>query len=196
MLSAIVTIAFGCLLQAGPAPSPREPTSEPSWQGQASARRLVIANLYGLNWSVLSGTPSGEVSIFLGSSLRPRLARSGRTWKTALGYEISGSAGGADFFTAFFSWGGDYGVAYHRHHIAALGYGGPNERLYYHFGGGLLMWRSTPLALEADARLGVVLGVRRNTRIKGVVGGQARLVGVIGGVPLPQFGVFAGLFVF
>lgn len=58
------------------------------------------------------------------------------------------------------------------------------------------MWRSTPLALEADARLGVVLGVRRNTRIKGVVGGQARLVGVIGGVPLPQFGVFAGLFVF
>ena len=159
-------------------------------------RRLVVANLYGINWSVLSGTPSGEVSVFLGSSLRTRWSRFGLPWRTALGYELGGSLGGADYFTAFYSWGGEYGVAYHRHHIAALGYGARDERLYYHFGGGLLMWRSVPIALEADVRLGVVLGARRKTRVRGVVGGQARVVGILGGVPLPQFGLFAGLFVF
>lgn len=164
---------------------------------QASlGRRLVVANMYGVNWGVLAGVPSGEVSVFLGSSLRTRWDRRGRPWQTALGYEISGSAGGADYFTAFYSWGGDYGVAYHRHHLAALGYGARNDRLFYQVGGGLLMWRSQPLALEADLRLGVVLGRPTKARIRGVVGGQMRMVGIIGGVPLPQFGIFAGFFVF
>jgi hypothetical protein len=168
----------------------------PPCPADARGRRLVIANLYGLGWSILSGVPSGEVSVFLGSSLRTRWDRWGQAWKTALGYELSGSAGGADYATASYSWGGDYGVAYHRHHLAALGYGARGDRLYYHFGGGLLIWRTRPIALEADLRLGVTLGTRRKTRIKGVVGGHARIVGIIGGVPIPQFGVFAGFFVF
>ena len=184
--------AFLCLAQSAISPITAASTEE----DRSSGRRLVVASLFGVNWGVLSGVPSGEVSVFLGSSLRTRWDRWGRPWKTALGYELTGSAGGADYFTAFFSWGGDYGVAYHRHHLAALGYGAKNNRLYYHFGGGLLMWRTTPIALEADARLGVVVGGRRATRLKGIVGGQARIVGVIGGVPIPQFGIFAGFFVF
>ncbi len=158
-------------------------------------RRLVFANHYGLQWSVINGVPSGEVALFLGSSLRPRLGRLGR-WSTALGYEFGIAVGGAERGSAFFSWGGNYGLAYHRHYVSALGYGGPSDRLYYQFGGGVLLWRSTPVALEADARLGVVLGVRRPGRIKGMIGGEARIVGVLDGDPLPQFGVFAGFFIF
>lgn len=188
-------ITLALILHGAPAAAP-PPGAPAHASAREPARRLVFANLHGLNWSVFSGTPSGELSLFLGSSLRPRLGRRGRPWNTALGYELGGSLGGADFFTVFYSWGGDYGLAYHRHHLAALGYGGPNDRLYYQFGGGVLIWRTTPVALEADARLGVVLGARRGGRLRGVVGGQARIVGILGGVPLPQFGVFAGLFVF
>ncbi len=162
----------------------------------ATERRLVFANFYGLQWSPIGATPSGEVSLFLGSSLRPRRSRKGRVWTTAIGYEFTTSVGGADFLIMYLSWGGGYGLAYHRHHFAAVGYGGPNDRLYYQFGGGVLMWRSTPAALEVDTRLGVVLGPKRRARVKGVVGGQARIVGVLGGVPLPQFGIFAGLLLF
>lgn len=41
-------------------------------------------------------------------------------------------------------------------------------------------------------KLGCTLGVRRGSRIKGVVGAQVRVVGVLSGIPLLQFGVFAG----
>lgn len=184
------------LLQAAPTAPPPEPEAPPSTPSPSPYRRLVIANHYGLTWSYLSGVPSGEVSVFLGSPLRPRRSLLGRAWKTALGYEVTGSLGGADYSLAFFSWGGDYGIAYHRHHLAALGYGGPSDRLYYHFGGGVLLWKTTPIALEADIRLGVVLGVRRGARIKGVVGGQFREVAVLSGRMLPTLGVFAGFFVF
>jgi hypothetical protein len=159
-------------------------------------RKLVFANRYSLQWSIVSPVPGGELGLFLGSSLRPRFDRRGRAWKTAVGYEFAVSVGGADRGTAFFSWGGNYGLVYHRHHVAALGYGGPDDRLFYQFGGGVMLWRSTLVALEAEARLGVVLGPRRHERVKGVVGGEARLVGILGGVPLPHFGVFAGLLVF
>lgn len=159
-----------------------------------AVRRLVFASLFGLHWSPLSGVPTGEVSLFLGSSTRPLMDRRGRSWKSALGYEISVSAGGADRATAFLSWGGDYGVVFHRHHVAALGYGGPKDRLFYQFGGGVMLWRTTPVALEAGTRLGVVLGGARPGRVRGVVGGEARIVGIISGLPFPHFGVFAGLF--
>lgn len=187
----VLDIALPLLLARIDAVPPVKPTG-----GVGVDRQLVVANLYSINWSILSGTPSGEASVFLGSSLRPRRGGRGRCWKTALGYEIGGSLGGADFHTAFFSWGGDYGIAYHRHHVAALGHGGPNNRLYYHFGGGVLIWRSTPMALEADVRLGVLFGTKYNARVRGVVGGQARIVGIFGGVPLPQFGLFVGFFAF
>lgn len=203
IISAIVSIFSSPAPSPNPegplGPSPQTIVSSPLSPSAAIVcipdRHLVVTNLYGLTWSPLSGVPSGEMSIFLGSSLRPRSNRRGGTWKSALGYELTGSAGGADFHTAFFSWGGDYGIAYHRHHIAALGYGGPNDRLYYHFGGGVMIWRATPIALEADAKLGVVLGGKRG-RVKGIVGGQVRLVGVLSGIPLPTFGIFAGLFVY
>ncbi len=195
----LMLVSIALLMHSGPdgttAPGP-EVLATQAESRDGPGRRLVVASLYGINWSILSGVPSGEASLFLGSSLRTRWDRWGRPWKTALGYEITGSAGGADYFTAYYSWGGDYGAAYHRHHLAAFGYGARNDRFYYHFGGGLMIWRTVPIALEADVRLGVVLGMRRSTRIKGVVGGQARIVGVIGGVPLPQFGLFAGLFLF
>lgn len=161
-------------------------------------RRLVFSNFYSLGWSVLreAPVPSGEISLFLGGSLQPRFDRRGITWKTALGYQFSGSLGGADFAAAFLSWGGSYGVAYHRHHFAALGFGGPNQRLFYNFGGGLLLWSTSPIALEADARLGIVLGTRRTSRVKGVVGGQTRVIGIFEGRVTAQLGIFAGFFVF
>lgn len=179
-------------LLAGLLAAPVTPVNQPAPE---PPRRLVFASMYALDWSILSGTPSGQVSLFLGSSLRPLTGRLWKTWKNALGYELSVSAGGADRATSFYSWGGDYGIVYHRHHLAGLGYGGPNDRLYYQFGGGVLLWRSTPVALEADIRLGVVLGTKRPGRVKGVVGGQSRIVGVLGGVPILHVGLFAGFFV-
>lgn len=168
----------------------------PDVREQEGFRKLVLANTYSLHWSPLSAVPTGEAALFLGSSMRPLVGRFGRSWKSAVGYEVGVSLGGADRATSILSWGGDYGVLYHRHHVAGLGYGGPKDRLFYQFGGGIMLWRTTPVALEADARLGVVLGLRNGTRTKGVVGGHVRVVGILGGVPLPHFGVFAGLFMF
>ena len=159
-------------------------------------RRLVFANRYSMQWSIAAPVPSGEVGLFLGSTLRPRIGRAGTLWRTAVGYELALNVGGADRGTVALSWGGNYGLVYHRHHVAALGYGGPHGRLFYQFGGGLVLWRSSLVALDADARLGVMLGSRRPNAVHGVVGGEVRLVGILDGVPLPHFGVFAGLFVF
>jgi hypothetical protein len=182
----LLLAAMTALLQAAPAPGPLV----------EAPRRLVFANRYSLQWSIASATPSAELGLFLGSSLRPRFDRRNRPWKTALGYELALNVGGADRGTAFFSWGGNYGLFYHHHHLAAAGYGGPDDRLFYQFGGGVMLWRSTPVALDADARLGVVLGRDRSRRVKGVVGGEVRIVGILGGVPLPHFGVFAGILLF
>lgn len=182
LLLALLTV----LLQA--APSAEHPPEAP--------RKLVFAHRYSLQWSIVSPTPSGELGLFLGSSLRPRPARRHRPWKTALGYELAVNVGGADRGTAFFSWGGNYGLVYHHHHLAALGHGGPGDRLFYQFGGGVMLWRSTPVALDVDARLGVALGQPRYERLRFLIGGEARVVGILGGVPLPHLGVFAGLLVF
>lgn len=54
------------------------------------------------------------------------------------------------------------------------------------------MYRTTTIALEADVKLGCTLGVRGASRVRGVVGAQVRIVGVLSGIPTPQFGVFAG----
>jgi len=182
----MLSVALTALLQAAPVPAIA--AEEP--------RRLVFANRYSLQWSPISPVPSGEVGLFLGSSLRGRPDRRGGTWRTALGYEFAVSVGGADRGTAFYSWGGNYGLVYHRHHIAAVGYGGPHARLFYQFGGGLVFWRSTLMAFDAEVRLGVVLGNRWNRRIKVTVGGEVRVVGILDGVPLPHLGLFAGLLLF
>lgn len=182
----LLIAAITALLQAAPTADP--PAEAP--------RRLVFANRYSLQWSVLSPTPSGELGLFLGSSLRPRLNRRGHPWKAALGYELALNVGGADRATAFLSWGGNYGIFYHHHRFAALGYGGPADRLFYNFSGGVVLWRSTPVALDVEARLGVVLGKDRSRRVKGVVGGEVRVLGILGGIPMPHLGVFAGILVF
>lgn len=189
-MTAAISLLVALLGAAEPGPT-ASPARDPS-----AYRRLVFVNTYALNWSVLSGLPSGELSLFLGSSLRPRRRLHGGVSTTALGYELTVSAGAADLLTAFFSFPGAVGAVYHRHHVAVAGRGARDDRLYYAFGGGLLLYGMTPTALEADVRLGCMLGVRRPTRIKGVIGGQARLVGVLDGVPLPQFGIFAGWMIF
>lgn len=182
----LLAATFLALLQGPPA---QEVVKE-------SPRRLVFANRYSLQWSPISPTPSGEVGLFLGSSLRPRFGRRGEAWNTALGYELSLNVGGADRGTAFYSWGGNYGLVYHHHHLSALGYGGRDGRLFYQFGGGLMLWRSSLVALDADVRLGVVLGKHWNRRLRVAVGGEVRIVGILDGVPLPHLGVFVGLLVF
>ncbi len=172
------------LLFAAPPPTPVD---------SSLPRKLVVMNSYAVNWSLLSPVPSGEVSLFLGSSLRPRKRwRRAEVWSTAIGYELTVSAGAADLTAAFLSFHGDYGLVYHRHHLAAVGHGARNGRLYYAFGGGLLLFGTTPTAIEADVKLACVLGVRGKSRIRGMIGGQARIVGVLSGIPVPQIGVFTG----
>lgn len=158
--------------------------------------RLAVWNLYALSFGVLSGVPSGEGSVGLGRMLRPRRSIRGHIWSTALGYELTISAGGADYFSAFLSYGGRFGVVEHRHHVAAVGYGGRNRRFMYGFGGGVVLWASRPLALEAQGRLGYVFAVARGSRVRGVVGGQVRVVGYLQAIPLPHFGLFVGLLAF
>ena len=46
--------------------------------------------------------------------------------------------------------------------------------IFYNVGGGFLLWMTTPLALEADTRIGATLKLRGASRLKGVVGAQAR----------------------
>src|SRR5262245_44407963 len=108
MSTVVIAALFAVLAQA--APTPVQKSEEPP---SAPERRLVVGATGGVHWSVLSGVPSGELSLFLGSSIRPRRDWRGRWWKTALGYELTVSGGGADYATAYYSWGGDYGLVVH-----------------------------------------------------------------------------------
>lgn len=158
----------------------------------ASRRRLVFAALGGGGWAALSPVPSADITLFFGSTLRPRIGRK-RTWRGAIGYAPTVSVGGADYATAYATFGGGYGLVYHRHHVEVMGYGGRRDRLYYAIGGGPLLWATTLTALEVEARLGAIFHARRRPRLKGLVGGRARLVSVLDGFPMPHFGLFAGI---
>ncbi len=167
-------------------------------------RRLVFAGLVTLNFSIETAVPSGDFQFFLGTNLRPRKRARGGQWNTAIGYQLGLSVGHADLATLEFSsedpnlndFESFAPVFYHRHHITAMGHGGKRGRLYYSFGGGALIWQTTPFAVEGETRLGYVFFAPEGRRAKGVIGGQARLSGGFGGIPLPQFGLFAGAFVF
>jgi hypothetical protein len=77
-----------------------------------------------------------------------------------------------------------------------MGHGGRRGRLFYSFGAGAFMVGTALGGLEGEGKLGYVFSAREGRRLKGIVGGQARLGAVFNGIPLPQFGLFAGLMVF
>ena len=170
-------------------------------------RRLVFSNYYSLNFG-LSPIPSAEVSVFLGTNLRPRKSRLGRDWHTALGYQATLSVGLADAAFSFSQTIENYlnpegqfsetilATLFHRHSLMAQGYGGRNGRLYYAMGAGAVMWRTLLVGLEGEGKLGYIFSAREGKRMKGVVGGQLRLGGPFEGPPLPQFGAFIGFMVF
>ncbi|MEZ4453804.1 MAG: hypothetical protein R3B09_30390 [Nannocystaceae bacterium] len=160
--------------------------------GDAESRRLVFAGLAGVGWAVIAPMPSAEVTVFVGSTLRPRVGWSGRSWRGAVGYEPTLSVGEADYAAAFLSFGGGYGLVYHRHHLSVLGYGGRSMRFHYSIGGGPLLWATTLTALEVEGRVGAVFHARRG-RVRGLVGARARIVAVLGGYPIPQIGLFGGV---
>lgn len=160
-------------------------------------RKLVFANLYTLNFSIFSPIPSGDFTFFLGTNLRPRKNRA-RTfdWNTALGYQLTLSVGLADMPTFDLSnLNVGFPIFVHRHHFTAMGYGGKNQRLFYSVGGGALFVLSTIGGVEGEGRLGYVF-TDPAKRVKGIVGGQARLTAAFEGIPLLQIGPFIGFMAF
>jgi len=194
----VVLACVALAVQASPASARQTKPGAETLSGTPSESRgrLTFWNLYGVAFGVVSPVPSGETSLGLGRMLRPRVSPIGNVWSTTLGYEFTLSVGGADFYSAFISYGGRFGLVQHRHHLAAVGYGGRRGRLMYGFSGGVALWNTRPLALEAQARLGYVFAVARGSSVRGVVGGQARLVGYLDAIPLPHFSLFVGLLVF
>lgn len=169
------------------------PAKTPEW---VTHRKLVFANLYGLSFNIFSPIPSGDFTFFLGTNLRPRKNRA-RTfdWNTALGYQLTLSVGYADIPTFGLSPANYQGLFVHRHHFTAMGYGGQSQRLFYSMGGGVMFALTEVSGVEGEGRLGYVFTDPAN-RVKGVIGGQARLTAVFGGVPLLQLGPFVGFMVF
>lgn len=159
-------------------------------------RKLVFANLYGLSFNIFSPIPSGDFTFFLGTNLRPR-KNWARTfdWNTALGYQLTLSVGYADIPTFGLSPLNFEGIFVHRHHFTAMGYGGQKQRLFYSMGGGVMFALTEVAGVEGEGRLGYVFTNPAN-RVKGVIGGQARLTAAFGGVPLLQLGPFIGFMVF
>ena len=174
---------------------------------QLKYRRLVFSNFYTLNFGLFP-IPSGDVSVFLGTNLRPRKSSLGTDWNTAIGYQTTLSLGYADYATSSNSNAIQNrlcpddefcfrdAIFFHRHSLIAQGYGGRRSRLYYALGGGAIMWRSLLVGIEAEGKIGYIFTKRQDSRVKGVLGGQLRLGGAFDGFPLPQFGFFLGFMVF
>lgn len=194
------------------------PDAEPTKPEEAAAtseaieqlkyRRLVFSNFYGINFGI-SPVPSGELSVFLGTNLRPRRSSVGKDWNTALGYQVTLSLGLADDPTVGSSAAtrdddclefdfcfNPTPIFFHRHALMAQGYGGKKGRLYYALGGGAVLWNTQLVGIEGEGKLGYIFSAREGSRVKGIVGGQMRLSGAFDGAPLPQFGGFIGFMVF
>ncbi|HEY0132856.1 MAG TPA: hypothetical protein VGB85_02215 [Nannocystis sp.] len=190
-----------------PDTAPLVPPPSPVAAEQTDAlkyRRLVFSNFYTLNMGMYP-VPSGELSLFLGTTLRPRKSTLGTDWNTAIGYQLTMSLGYADYWFSesqpiqdrisdeFF---GPDPIFFHRHALLAQGHGGRNGRLYYAMGGGAVMWHTLLIGVEAEGKIGYIFSARENSRTKGIVGGQLRLGGPFDHFPLPQFGAFVGFMVF
>ncbi len=218
-MTVLLTTVALALLQRPAAPNPAsaaetlasQPASTPTSDAETPAstpastsaspdpgyRQLVVANMYGLGFGLLYPIPSGELSLFLGSELRPRRRRSGGLWRTALGYRVTLSAGYADLHYADSPRDRSLtGILFHRHALAAVGLAGRRERLYYAMSGAVVFGDMMPIGAELEGQLGWVFTRSASARLRGVLGGQARLGGPFGGVPLPQLGLFIGLLVF
>lgn len=182
---------------AGPT-APAEGPPDVALPERLTHRKLVIGALFSPSFGVTSGVPSGNFTLFLGTNLRPRRNRADTfDWNTALGYQLTLSVGGADIGlldTTAVNFDG-IGIFIHRHHLTAMGYGGKRQRLFYSFGGGGFFSLAQIVGIEGEGRLGYVFGDPER-RVKGIVGGQARLSLAFEGVPLPQFGPFLGLLAF
>ena len=180
---------------AGDPPAPPTPPVPES----ITHRRLVFAATTGLNLGILYGRPSGELALFLGSSLLPRRSGGGSDWHTAIGYQGALSYGGAEDSTYESSparrFVGERRL-FHRHHLTATGYGGARGRFYFSLGGGVWLWMAEFGGFEGQGRIGARFGIRDGSRVSGVFGGQFRLTGAVRGAPVPQFGLFLGLLVF
>lgn len=179
-------------------PPARRRLTEADIPESVTHRRLAFSATAGVNLGILYGTPSGELALFLGSTLLPRRTDS-FDWHTAIGYQGSLSYGGAEDSTYEASpsrvSAGERRF-FHRHHLTATGYGGRQGRLYFSVGGGVWMWLAEFGGFEGQGRLGVRFAVREGNRLSGVFGGQVRLTGAVSGAPMPQFGLFLGLLVF
>lgn len=189
------------------APRPNEPYTPPAPERvrpedvprSITHRRFVFTNTYAINIGILYPTPSGELGLFLGSSLLPRKSGGGGDWNSAIGYQATLSLGGAENSTYEASPDARFVGErrfFHRHHLTLTGYGGARGRFYYSLGGGVWMWMSEFGGFEGQGRLGVRFAVREDSRVSGVFGGQFRLTGAVQGAPMPQFGLFLGFMLF
>lgn len=183
-----LTLLMALALAPAATPPPAAPDPE------QTHRRLVFANTYALGFGVLYPKPSGEVGMFLGSTLRPRRAR---TWRVALGYQVTASVGFADLAFAESRYNRSLaGILYHRHGLFALGRAGARSRLFYSGGVALVIGDAAPIGVELEGRLGWVFTPRSDARVQGIVGGQLRVGTPFDGPPLPQFAAFIGFMVF
>lgn len=174
---------FGMLMLASVGASPVAP---------ARTEGPAVAVSSGITWNPRMAVPSGDLAIFVGAPLIRR-GMGGQLAYGAIGYELTLSAGGADYAAAVLSFSRGVGLFYHRHHVAFYGQSRVMKRLFYTVGGGALMWRSTAVAIEGDLRLGAWTRLGRRTRARGVFGAHTRLVGILGGLPQLHLGLFAGV---
>lgn len=169
-------------------------------EADAAPVGFVVSPTVALVFSPVYAVPSGELALFLGASLPARPRRPGH-W-VALGYRVTGGVGGADMATT----SEDFYLFAHHHHLAVQGVAGRRGRLVYGasvgvagFAGGAPSFMHIPsgaLAVEAEGRIGRVLGRSSPGRVQGVFGAQLRLSGGVWPAvnpPFPVFGLFIGL---
>lgn len=174
-------------------PPPPPATSEPAAPPPVAAplrARFVVANTYGFNLGLAPKGPSGEVSLFLGGSV-PRPMRRAGHW-LALGLETTISFGGVDQAGLLED---GYPLAF-RHHLTAHGVAGEAGRLMYAAGVGPIYFTVGYFGVEGEGRLGYTFTQRPGARLKGIIGAQLRVVGMIDQGPVtqprPQLGIFVG----
>lgn len=180
----------------GPPPAPRRVRLEVVPES-VTHRRIVFSNTFAVALGIRSPIPSGELGLFLGSSLLPRKGGGGFDWHSAIGYQLTLSLGAAEDSTYLASQRRDLAGDrrfFHRHHLALTGYGGAAGRLYYSLSGGVWMWMAEFGGFEGQGRIGLRFAVDK--RVSGVFGGQFRLTGAVGGAPTPQFGLVLGFMIF